>query len=88
MDDELRREIRKIALQNAIDHEGKTQDKIVLSKILGSRSDLRSKVKEITSEITSIVSSVNALTLNQQKEEVEKEFPDLLALKEKPVKEK
>jgi len=88
LDDELRKEIRKISLQNAIDHEGKTQDKIVLSKILGSRSDLRSKVKEITSEITSIVSSVNALTLNQQKKEVENEFPDLLTLKEKPVKEK
>ena len=33
MDEQLKKEIRKIALQNAYDHGGKTQEKIVLGKI-------------------------------------------------------
>jgi glutamyl-tRNA synthetase len=47
LDDEIRKEIRKFALQNAFEHEGKTQDKIVLSKILGTKPEFRTKVKEI-----------------------------------------
>ena len=67
MDEEVRKEIRKFALQNAFEHEGKTQDKIVLSKILGTKPEFRSKAKEIISEIGPIVSEVNNLTLEQQK---------------------
>ena len=29
MDEEIRKEIRKMALQNAFEHEGRTQDKII-----------------------------------------------------------
>ena len=32
MDDELRKELRKIALQNAFEHGGETRDKIILGK--------------------------------------------------------
>lgn len=42
MDEEIRKEIRKLALQNAFEHEGKTQDKIVLAKILGTKPEFRS----------------------------------------------
>ncbi|MGB0855508.1 MAG: zinc-binding dehydrogenase, partial [Nitrosopumilus sp.] len=48
MDAELRIEIRKIALQNAFDHGGQTQDKVILGKILGIKPEFRTKVKEIT----------------------------------------
>lgn len=84
MDEELRKEVRKIALQNAVEHDGKTKDKIVLSKILGSKPELRSKVKEITSEITSIVDQVNKISLTEQKLEIENNFPEILMSKEKP----
>lgn len=83
MDDELKKEIRKIALHNAFSHEGQTKDKIVLSKILGNRPDLRSKAREISAEITAVVSDVNKLTYAQQKSEIENEFPELLDKKEK-----
>ncbi len=83
MNDEVRKEIRKFALQNAFEHEGKTQDKIVLSKILGNKPEFRNKVNEITEDISEIVSSVNQISLEEQKKEIEENFPDLLKPKEK-----
>ena len=83
MNDDIKSEIRKVALQNAFEHEGKTQDKIILSKILGTKPEFRSKVKEIIGDISEIVSSVNQLSLEDQKKEIEENFPDLLKPKEK-----
>ncbi|MFZ8907596.1 MAG: glutamate--tRNA ligase [Nitrosopumilaceae archaeon] len=83
MDEDIKSEIRKVALQNAFEHEGKTQDKIVLSKILGTKPEFRSKVKEIIGDISEIVSSVNQLSFEDQKKEIETNFPDLLKPKEK-----
>jgi len=88
LDDQLRKEIRKNALQNAVEHDGKTQVKIVLSKILGTNPDLRSKIKEIIGEISSIVSDVNRTTISEQKSEIENDFPELLVKKEKTTKER
>ncbi len=77
--------IRKLALQNAIEHGGKTQDKIVLAKILGQEPSLRTRVKEIMSEITSVVTSINKMSFDEQIRQAEAEFPDILT--EKPKKE-
>ncbi len=83
MDEEIRKEIRKIALQNAFEHEGKTQDKIVLAKILGTKPEFRSKVKEIVGDIAEIVSTVNQISFEEQKKEIEGNFPEILIPKEK-----
>ncbi|MFB5608604.1 MAG: glutamate--tRNA ligase [Nitrosarchaeum sp.] len=83
MDEEIREEIRKIALQNAFEHEGKTQDKIVLAKILGIKPEFRSKVKEIIGDITEVVSTVNQISFEEQQKEIEKKFPEILIPKEK-----
>lgn len=83
MDEEIRKEIRKIALQNAFEHEGKTQDKIVLAKILGTKPEFRSKVKEIVCDIAEIVSAVNQISFEEQKNEIEENFPEILIPKEK-----
>lgn len=83
MDEELRNEIRKMALQNAFEHEGETRDKIILGKILGTKAELRSKVKEISPEISEIVSSVNQLSLEEQEKEIKENFPEILIPKEK-----
>ncbi len=87
MDEKIKNEIRKIALQNAQEHGGKTQDKIVLSKILGMNPELRTRVKEIVSDISTIVSSINNISVTEQKSQIEKEFPDLLSPKEKSTEE-
>ena len=83
MNEDLAKEIRKIALQNAFEHEGKTQNKIILAKILGTKPEFRTKVKEIIGEISEIVTSVNLLSLEQQKQEIKKNFPEILLPKEK-----
>jgi len=83
MDEELRKEIRKMALQNAFEHGGETRDKIILGKILGTKPEFRSKVKEISPEISEIVSSVNQLSSEEQEKEIKENFPELLAPKAK-----
>jgi len=83
MDEELRKEIRKMALQNAFEHEGKTQDKIILGKILGTKPEFRTKVKEITEDISKIVANVNQLSSEEQKKEIDENFPEILVPKEK-----
>ena len=88
MDEELKIEIRKMALQNAFEHGGQTQDKIILGKILGTKPEFRTKVKEITKDISEIVLNVNQLSFDEQKKEIEEYFPELLIAKEKLKKEK
>ena len=83
MDENVKKEIRKNALQNAVEHDGKTHEKIVLAKILGTNPELRSKVKEIIGEISSIVADVNKISQSEQKSEIESDFPELLTQKVK-----
>ncbi|MDF2426179.1 MAG: glutamate--tRNA ligase [Nitrosopumilus sp.] len=83
MDEELKKEIRKMAIQNAFEHGGETRDKIILGKILGTKPEFRNKVREISADITEIVSSVNHLSLEDQENEIKENFPELLAPKEK-----
>ena len=85
MDEELKKEIRKMALQNAFEHGGETRDKIILGKILGTKPEFRSKVKEITGDISEIVNVVNQLSSEEQGKEIKEKFPELLAPKEKIV---
>ncbi len=83
MDEEIKKEIRKMSLQNAFEHGGQTQDKIILGKILGTKPEFRTKVKEISGEISEIVASVNQLSIEEQQKEIEENFPEVLAPKEK-----
>ncbi len=85
MDEELKKEIRKMTLQNAFEYGGETRDKIILGKILGTKPEFRTKVKEISEDISKIVSSVNQLSLEEQKKEIDENFPELLIPKEKIV---
>jgi glutamyl-tRNA synthetase len=83
LSEQVRDKILRAALQNALDH-GKTQDKIVLGKILGTEPSLRTQVKEIMPAIIEIVNSVNQMSQDQIKRQIQDKFPDLLA--EKPKK--
>jgi len=83
MNEELKKEIRKLALQNAFEHGGQTQNKIILGKILGTKPEFRTKVKEITGDISEIVATVNQLSFEEQKKEIEENFPEILVPKEK-----
>ncbi|KAF6246891.1 glutamate--tRNA ligase [Nitrosopumilus sp. b3] len=83
MDEELRKEVRKLSLQNAFEHGGKTQDKIILGKILGTKPEYRTKVKEIAKDISEIVNLINQLSPEEQEKEINENFPELLVPKEK-----
>ena len=82
MNDDLKKGIRKIALQNAVEHDGKTKDKVVLSKSLGTIPELKNNVKEVIPEIASIVSQVNSMSIEEQKTEIQNNFPEILDVKE------
>lgn len=83
MDDELRKTIRGIALLNASEHDGKTRNDAIISKVAGFKPELRQKIKEIIPIISEIVNEVNTLSISSQKFELENNFPELLATKSK-----
>jgi len=84
---ELKEDLRKTALLNAIKHEGKAQTGSVIGKTLGEKPDLRSKIKEISTLVNKIVKEVNTLSFDEQKSIVEENWPEAL-VKEKVEKEK
>lgn len=83
MDEDIKKEIRKFALQNAYEHKGKTNEKIVASKILGVRPEQRKNVSELMETCVPIVKEINSLSTNQIITEIENNFPEILVPKEK-----
>jgi len=84
---ELRETIRKIALLNAIRHDGKAQVGPVIGKILGEKQELKTRVKELSALVNDVVREVNNLPLNEQQRIVEEKWPEAL-IKEKVEQEK
>ncbi len=75
-DNELKDLIRKAALLNAVSHDGKAQAGAMVGKILGERQDLRTRVKELSGIINTIVNEVNSLSFAEQKAIVEENWPE------------
>ena len=75
-DNELKEFIRKAALLNAVSHDGKAQAGALVGKVLGERQDLRSKVKELSTVINTVVNEVNNLSVAEQKAIVEEKWPE------------
>tara|TARA_Y100000310_G_scaffold339688_1_gene433152 strand:+ start:5943 stop:7565 length:1623 start_codon:yes stop_codon:yes gene_type:complete len=68
--------ILKYALQNAVRYNGKANLKAVISKVFSENKDVDKK--KVGIETKKIVEEVNKLTLEEQKEKLEKLAPDLL----------
>ncbi|MEM2975193.1 MAG: glutamate--tRNA ligase [Candidatus Bathyarchaeia archaeon] len=79
--EELRKNIWKIALLNALGHDGKAQTGPVIGKLLAEQPFLKPLVKEISPVVAQIVKEVNELSLREQREIVEKNWPEALLLK-------
>jgi glutamyl-tRNA synthetase len=86
-DAELKEVIRKIALLNAVRHDGKAQTGPVIGKVLGEKSEYRTKVKELSALVNNVVGEVNNLPLTEQQSIVEKKWPEAL-VREKVEEEK
>ena len=84
---ELKGLIRKIALLNAIRHDGKAQTGPVVGKILGEKPEFRTRVEKLSALVNDIVKEVNNLPLNEQKRIVKEKWPETL-IKEKIEEEK
>ncbi|MCL2359331.1 glutamate--tRNA ligase [Candidatus Bathycorpusculum sp.] len=72
----LREFIRRVALLNAVGHDGKAQAGALVGKVLGEKAQYRNQVKELSGVINAIVAEVNSLTLSEQKAIVEKNWPE------------
>ena len=83
MDEELKRVIRGISLLNAYEHDGKTRNDSIISKVIGTNPEFRSRIKEIIPLISEEVINVNKLSVESQKEELASKYPELLVVKPK-----
>src|SRR3990170_3298637 len=77
-DKELREIIRKAALLNAVQHDGKAQAGPILGKILGEIQELRTKTKELSALINEVLSEVNNFSVDEQKRIVAEKWPETL----------
>jgi glutamyl-tRNA synthetase len=84
--DEVKGLVRKLALKNALEHDGKAKPDTVVAKIMGQKPELRKEAKSLISEISVIVNDVNKLSVNDQKAELEKSAPELLIQEKKEEK--
>lgn len=75
LDAETEKLVKIIALKNAVEHGGKAQLEAVISKLLGSRPELRKSAKEIMPEVKSLILQVNSLSAVEQKAALEQLSP-------------
>ncbi len=83
MDNELRKIILGLALLNAYEHDGRTRNDAVISKVIGAKPELRQRIREIIPIISDVIDEVNKMSLSAQKSELETNFPELLVTKPK-----
>jgi len=79
--------IRRLALLNAINYNGKARFQPVLGKLLIEKPNLKARVRETAPIVAEIVEAVNKLSLEEQEREVMAKWPEAL-VKEKVEAEK
>ncbi len=77
-DSELRELVRKAAFLNAVQHGGKAQAGPIMGKLLGENSHLRSKTNELSKLVNAVLVEVNGLSNEEQRQIVEKKWPEAL----------
>ncbi|MEM4285323.1 MAG: glutamate--tRNA ligase [Candidatus Nitrosocaldus sp.] len=63
--------IRRLALRNAVEHDGKAMVDKVTAKVIAVRPDLRSRVKVLIPTISAVVDEVNRLSREEQRSSLE-----------------
>ncbi len=86
IDNDAKDLVRKLALKNALEHDGKARPDTIVAKIIGVKPELRKEAKTIISEIKIIVDEVNKLSVNEQKAELERTAPEMLVQEQKEKK--
>jgi glutamyl-tRNA synthetase len=78
--------IKKYALINAVEYQGKASVKAVMGKVMGERPELRKDPKNALELIKKEIAQINQLTRKEQEKELKKVYPEYFEKKE--VKEK
>ncbi len=76
--DDLEFEIRKVVLDNAVKYKGKPNAKSVMSALMGSRPDLRSRAQEVKEIVSKVVADVEKMKIEQQRTELAEIAPELM----------
>ncbi len=75
---DLEQVIRKYALQNALQFDGKATMGAVLGKVMAENAELRVKAKEVSGFAKSIITEVNKMSVEDQRKALEDLAPELL----------
>ncbi len=78
---DIKKDILKYALQNAVSFSGRADKNAVIGKILREKPELRDKVSELMKEADKVISEVNRLSVDEQKKRLEELAPELLEKK-------
>jgi len=82
---EIRKDIQRIALLNAVHYGGKAQNGPVFGKLLAEHPELKGKIKEISPLVNEVVKEVNQLALDEQKRIVSEKWPEALVIEKVEV---
>lgn len=80
--------VRKLALVNAVRHDGKARLGPTVSAVLAERPEFRERAKELYRLAAHIIDEINELTIEQQRQELDRNWPELLAKKPEEQPEK
>ncbi|RMF55172.1 glutamate--tRNA ligase [Candidatus Woesearchaeota archaeon] len=78
---DLKKTIRKYALQNAVRFKGKASPGAIIGKVFAEAPELKEKASEISKMISETVKEVNSMGVDAQKKELESLAPELLEKK-------
>ncbi len=77
--DSVKGDIRRLALINAVSHDGKAQSKPVLGKLLSEKPELKSVIKEVIRLVDEIVKEVNEIPIEEQIRIIKDSWPEALS---------
>jgi glutamyl-tRNA synthetase len=81
--DDIELQLRKFALQNAIQYNGTADKKSILSKFLGANPEWRTGIKTLMPKLEAVLAEINQMTIAQQRSELETLAPELVTPPEK-----
>jgi len=78
----LEKTIEKYALLNAFRHDGKASAGSVIGAAIQEMPEAKNNMKELAMKVNQIIKKINSMSAEEQKEILEKEYPELLEKKE------
>ena len=75
--------IKQLVLENAVKYKGKADKKFVFGAALANIPEYRTKQDELHEILDAAIAEINALSIEQQKQELENEIPIFLKRKKR-----